>query len=137
MLSFFNCKCFHWFSSKFLNIYLADPNFGTYTFYVTNCRRYYKLYNMDCWNSIQLAPILCCFAFSFGFIFIQMDEIASYVLTALIGKNIVFPIFIILLILLLYYVFQAPPICLGFLSISQNLYNPRLNKKQAIWISYK
>jgi hypothetical protein len=28
------------------------------------------------------APILCCFAFSFGFIFIQMDYIASNVLTA-------------------------------------------------------
>jgi hypothetical protein len=52
--------------------------------------------DIDCWNPIQFAPILCCFAFSFGFIFIQMDQITSYVLTVRIEKNIIFTIFFIL-----------------------------------------
>jgi hypothetical protein len=40
------------------------------------------------------SPILCCFSFSFGFIFIQMDHIASNVLTAPIEKNMIFTIFL-------------------------------------------
>jgi hypothetical protein len=42
---------------------------------------------------MQFAPVLRCFAFSFGFIFIQMDQIANYVLTVLIEENMVFTIF--------------------------------------------
>jgi hypothetical protein len=38
LLSFFSWNFFYWFSSKFLNIYLADPNSRTYTFYVINCK---------------------------------------------------------------------------------------------------
>jgi hypothetical protein len=42
-LSFVSWNFFHWFSTKFLNIYLADPNSRKYTFYVINCKRFYKL----------------------------------------------------------------------------------------------
>jgi hypothetical protein len=38
-----------------------------------------------------------------------MDQIANYLLTVLIGKNMIFTIFKILINLPLYYVFQAPP----------------------------
>jgi hypothetical protein len=38
VIKFFNWNFFHWFSSKFLNIHLADPNSRTYTFYVINCK---------------------------------------------------------------------------------------------------
>jgi hypothetical protein len=115
----------------------------------------------------QFAPVLCCFAFSFGFSFIQMDQIASYVLTIPIEKNIIFTIFFILINLPLYYVFQAPPSLWDFFQLSstclvhlkigtcslnimlnnnfnsltswntQNPYNPRLNQKQVLWASSK
>jgi hypothetical protein len=94
-----------------------------------------------------------------------MDEIASYVLTILIGKNMIFIVFLILINLPLYYVFQALPSLWDFFQLSstchvhlkidtcslnimlnnnfnsltpwdsQNPYNPRLNKKQALWAS--
>jgi hypothetical protein len=43
IIKFFSWNFFHWFSFKFLNIYLTDPNSRTYTFYVINCKRFYKL----------------------------------------------------------------------------------------------
>jgi hypothetical protein len=61
---------------------------------------------------------LCCFAFSFGFIFIQMDQIANYVLTVPIEKNMIFTIFFILINLPLYYVFQAPLSLWDFFQLS-------------------
>jgi hypothetical protein len=96
-----------------------------------------------------------------------MDQIASYVLTVPIEKNMIFTIFFILINLPLYHVFQAPPslwdffqlsstcpihlkICTSSLNIMlnkkfnsltlwdlQNPYNPRLNKKQTLWASSK
>jgi hypothetical protein len=110
---------------------------------------------------------LCCFAFSFGFIFIQIDQIANYVLTIPIENNMVFTIFFILINLPLYYVFQAPPSLWDFFQLSStcpinlkigtyslgimlnnnfnsltpwdshNPYNPGLNQKQALWASSK
>jgi hypothetical protein len=86
-----------------------------------------------------------------------MDQIASNVLTVLIEKNMIFTIFLILINLPLYYVFQAPPSVWDFFQLSstcpfhlkigtcifnimlnnnfnshtpwdsQNPYNPRLN----------
>jgi hypothetical protein len=109
-----------------------------------------------------IAPVLCCFTFSFGFIFIQMDQIASNVLTVPIEKKMIFTIFFILINLLLCYVFQATPSLWDFFQLSstcpfhlkigacslnimlnnnfnfhtpwdsQNPYNPRLNQKQAL-----
>jgi hypothetical protein len=43
LLSFFSWNFFHWFSSKFLNIFFVDPNYRTYTFYVINCKIFYNL----------------------------------------------------------------------------------------------
>jgi hypothetical protein len=61
---------------------------------------------------------LCCFAFSFGSIFIQMDHIASNVLTAQIEKNMIFPSFFILINLSLYHVCQAPLSLWDFFQLS-------------------
>jgi hypothetical protein len=84
-----------------------------------NCfLRTLKFKMIDYWNSIQFAPILCCFAFSFCFIFIQMDHIASNVLTAWIEKNMIFPFFYILINLPSYYVFQAPSSFWDFFQLS-------------------
>jgi hypothetical protein len=96
-----------------------------------------------------------------------MDQIASYVLTIPIEKNIIFTIFFIFINLPLYYVFQAPLSLWDFLQPSstyfvhlkigtcslyimlnnnfnsltpcdsQNPYNLRLNQKQALWASSK
>jgi hypothetical protein len=71
------------------------------------------------WNSIQFAPILWCFAFSFGFIFIWMDQIASTVLTVPIGKNMIFTFYLFILVhLRLYYIFQAPLSLWDFVQLS-------------------
>jgi hypothetical protein len=108
-----------------------------------------------------------CFAFSFGFIFIQMDYIASNVLITLIEENMIFIIFFILINLPLYYVFQAPQFLWDFFQLSstcpvpskigtcsfyimlnknfnfhtlwdsQNPYNLRLNQKQAFLVGSK
>jgi hypothetical protein len=94
-----------------------------------------------------------------------MDQIASYVLTILIEKNMIFTIFLILINLPLYYIFQAPSSLWDFFQLSstcpvhlkigtcslniilnnnfnsltvwdsQNPYNPRLNQQQALWVS--
>jgi hypothetical protein len=96
-----------------------------------------------------------------------MDQIASYVLTVPIEKDMILLFFLILINLPLHYVLQAPPslwdffqlssICHVHLKIgtcslnimlnnnfnsltpwdSQNPYTPRLNKKQALWASSK
>jgi hypothetical protein len=42
---------------------------------------------------MRFAPVLCCFAFLFGFIYIQMDQIASNVIISPIEKNMFFNIF--------------------------------------------
>jgi hypothetical protein len=68
-------------------MYPVDPYSRTYTFYVTNCKRFYKLKDIQILK-FQFAPILCCFAFSFGFIFIQMDQIANNVLIVPIEKTL-------------------------------------------------
>jgi hypothetical protein len=107
------------------------------------------------------------FFFSFGFIFIQMDQIAGNVLTVLIEKNMIFTIFFIFINLPLYYAFQAPLSLWDFFQLSstcpfhlkigtcslnimlnnnfnshtqrdsQNPYNSRLNQKLALWASSK
>jgi hypothetical protein len=122
------------------------------------------LKDIDCWNSIQFAPILCCFAFSFGFIFIQMDQIASYVFTIPIEKNMIFTSSFLFSKTYLCIVFFKHPRLFGIFSTchvhlkigtcslnimlnnnfnsltpwhKQNPYNPRLNQKQALWASSK
>jgi hypothetical protein len=142
-----------------LNIYHANPNSRTYMFYVIKCKFFYILYDIYILNSIQFAPVMCCFTFSFRFIFIQMDWIASNVLTIPIEKSMIFYYFIILINLPLYYAFQALPSLWDFFQLSstcpfylkigtcslnimlnnkfnfhspwviQNPYNPRLNQK--------
>jgi hypothetical protein len=96
-----------------------------------------------------------------------MDQMASYVLIVLIGKHMIFTIFLVLINLLLYFVFQAPLSLWDFFQLSstcpvhlkigtcsfnimlnnnfnsltpwdsQNPYNPRLNQKQALWANLK
>jgi hypothetical protein len=96
-----------------------------------------------------------------------MDQIVSYVLTIPIEENMIFTIFLNLINLPLYYVFQEPPFLWDFFQLSstcpgrlkigtcslnimlndnfnslipwdlQNPYNPRLNQKQALWASSK
>jgi hypothetical protein len=60
----------------------------------------------------SITPFLCCFAFSVGFIFIQMDQIASYVLTIPIEENMIFTIFKLTFVLC----FSSTPVSLGFFS---------------------
>jgi hypothetical protein len=99
-----------------LNIYLADLNSRAYTFYVINCKRFFKLQVIDWWNSIQFAPVLCCFAFSFGYIFIQMDQIASYVLTVPIEKNMIYTSFFYSYRLTFVLCFSSTRVSFGFFS---------------------
>jgi hypothetical protein len=59
---------------------------------------------------------LCCFAFSFGFFFIQMDHIASNVLTAPIEKKMIFTSFYNSHKLTYELCFSSTPVSLGFFS---------------------
>jgi hypothetical protein len=105
--------------------------------------------------------MLSCFSIWFYF---NSNGLASNVLTTPIEKNMIFTIFFILINLPLYYVFQAPLSLWDFFQLnstfhlkigtctfnimlnnifnfhtpwdSQNPYNPRLNKKQALWPSF-
>jgi hypothetical protein len=122
LLSFFGWNFFHWFSSKFLNIYLANPNSRTYTFYVIKCQKVKIIL-----HSIQFAPILCCFAFSFGFIFIQMYHIASNVLTVRIEKTWFFTIFFNFHKLTFLLCFLSTPISLGLFSTKLHMYSSSNN----------
>jgi hypothetical protein len=66
--------------------------------------------------SVHPGPILYCFSFLFGFIFIQMDQIASNVLTVPIEKNMIFTIFQNSHKLTFVSCFSSTPVSLGFFS---------------------
>jgi hypothetical protein len=75
---------------KFLNIYLTDSNSRTYTFYIINCKRFYKLWDIHILKFHLICSSFVLFGSFIDLIFIQMDQIASNVLTIPIEKSMIF-----------------------------------------------